>query len=65
MFGVINKPLDSLSPRIQLIVLRLPQYQVTLEYIPGKLIFIADTLSRLPQKQFVNTDYLVDIKIQF
>ena len=50
-----SKFLDSLPPRI----LRfLVQFDYTISHIPGKLLYIADILSRLPE-QFSDTDQLL------
>ena len=40
------KPLCQTPPRIQCLLIRLQKYQVTVNYVPGKYMFIADTLSR-------------------
>lgn len=43
---IMTKPLSQTPPRIQRLLIRLQKYQLTVEYVPGKLMFIADTLSR-------------------
>ena len=50
--AIIAKPLSQAPPRIQRLLIRLQKYQPTVKYIPGKFLFIADTLSRayLPAK---------------
>ena len=45
---ILNKPLVRAPPRLQLMLLRLQQYDFTIEYKPGKDMTVADTLSRLP-----------------
>jgi hypothetical protein len=46
LLGLSKKPYDVISPRLQRLLLRLNRYNVTLEYVPGKQLVIADTLSR-------------------
>ena len=50
--AIITKPLSQASPRIQRLLIRLQKYQPMVKYVPGKFLFIADTLSRayLPAK---------------
>ena len=43
---ILSKPLSEAPPRIQRLLIRLQKYQVEFEYIPGKELHIADTLSR-------------------
>lgn len=45
---ILNKPLVRAPPRLQRMLLRLQQYDFTIEYKPGKDMTVADTLSRLP-----------------
>lgn len=44
--AIIKKPLHKASPRLQLMLLRLLRYNIQLKYVPGKYMYIADTLSR-------------------
>ncbi|GBO12139.1 Retrovirus-related Pol polyprotein from transposon 17.6 [Araneus ventricosus] len=46
LLGLSKKPYDSISPRLQRMLLRLNKYNVNLIYVPGKQLVIADTLSR-------------------
>jgi hypothetical protein len=39
-------PLAQTPPRVQRLLLRLRKYQPTVTYVPGKYLYIADTLSR-------------------
>ena len=50
--AIITKPLSQAPPRIQCLLIRLQKYQPMVQYVPGKFLFIADTLSRayLPAK---------------
>ncbi|XP_055890819.1 uncharacterized protein K02A2.6-like [Biomphalaria glabrata] len=43
---IVTKPLHKISPRLQLMMLRLLRYQLTVTYTPGSKMQIADTLSR-------------------
>lgn len=49
LIGLVNKPIDDMSPRLQSLVLRLMKYDVKLEYHPGKTMYVPDALSRLPR----------------
>ena len=44
--ATMTKPLSQAPPRIQRLLIRLQKYQPTVQYVPGKYMFIADTLSR-------------------
>lgn len=44
--AIIKKPLCKASPRLQRMLLRLQRYQIGITYVPGKFMYIADTLSR-------------------
>ncbi|GFU06840.1 uncharacterized protein K02A2.6 [Nephila pilipes] len=46
ILGFSKKPYDTISPRLQRMLLRLNKYNIQLEYIPGKNLVIADALSR-------------------
>ena len=64
LLGLLKKPLDEMSPRIQRLAIRLLKYRFTLTFVPGKHLQVPDTLSREPTVQRVNTDYLdSDLKI--
>ena len=43
---IVRKPIQSASPRIQLMMLRLLSYKLYVKYVPGKTVLIADALSR-------------------
>ncbi|GFW41297.1 retrovirus-related Pol polyprotein from transposon 17.6 [Trichonephila clavipes] len=46
ILGPSKKPYDTISPRLQRMLLRLNKYNIQLEYVPGKNLVIADALSR-------------------
>ena len=46
--SIIKKPLSSAPPRVQRLLVRLLKYDVRIQFIPGKFLHIADTLSRAP-----------------
>lgn len=48
LIGLKENPLDSISPRLQRMLIKTLQYDFTLKYIPGKELIPADTLSRSP-----------------
>ena len=63
--GVINgKNVDAINnPRLQRILSKLLGYTFTVEYVPGKLNFIADALSRAPVFQPEEEDHQ-DVLVQ-
>lgn len=59
LLGLVNKPLENVSPRLQRLLLRFMRYDPHLLHVPGKFMYVADTLSREPQpNRMVDTDYL-------
>ena len=42
----MTKPLSQAPPRIRRLLVRLQRYNLTVRFVPRKLMFIADTLSR-------------------
>ncbi|GFR30016.1 uncharacterized protein K02A2.6 [Trichonephila clavata] len=46
ILGLSKKPYDTISPRLQRMLLRLNKYNIQLEYVPGTNLVIADALSR-------------------
>jgi transposase InsO family protein len=49
LISISQKPLNEMSPRIQRLMLKLQQYDTKMTWIPGKYLYIADTLSRSNQ----------------
>ena len=45
--AIMTKPLSQTPQRIQRLLIRLQKYNLTVHFVPGKLMFIADTLSRI------------------
>ena len=45
---IVRKPLNSAPKRLQRMLLQLQKYSLTVRYKKGKLLYIADTLSRAP-----------------
>ena len=43
---IIKKPISVTPPRVQRFLVRLMKYDLKIEFIPGKFLYIADTLSR-------------------
>lgn len=43
-----SKPIDELTPRLQIIRLRLMRYNYKVNFVPGKQLVLADCLSRSP-----------------
>lgn len=58
LIGLLQKPIDKLSPRLQRMVLELFKYDFTLKHVPGKQLYIADALSRSPLDCFENISFL-------
>ncbi|GFY48541.1 retrovirus-related Pol polyprotein from transposon opus [Trichonephila inaurata madagascariensis] len=46
ILGLSKKPYNTISPRLQRMLLRLNKYNIQLEYVPGKNLVIVDALSR-------------------
>ncbi|GFY56937.1 retrovirus-related Pol polyprotein from transposon 17.6 [Trichonephila inaurata madagascariensis] len=46
ILGLSKKPYNTISRRLQRMLLRLNKYNIQLEYVPGKNLVIADALSR-------------------
>ena len=44
--AIFQKSIASTTPRLQRMLLRLLEYNITVQYTPGKQMYIADTLSR-------------------
>ena len=42
---ILKKPIENVSPRIQLMLLRLLRYKLDVRYVPGTKLYIADTPS--------------------
>lgn len=61
---ILQKTLTSAPPRLQCMILKLQGYQMHIEYVPGKEMTLADTLSRLPStknKDTIELDVRVDL----
>ena len=43
---ILKKPLCKASPRLQRMMMNLQKYQLDVKYVPGKEMYVADTLSR-------------------
>ena len=59
--SVIRKPLHDAPRQLQRLLMRMQRYDISLEYIPGRQLPIADTLSRAPcgtSSQATNTKNL-------
>ncbi len=44
--AITKKPLHNASPRLQMMLLQLMKYDLEVKWVPGKQMYIADTLSR-------------------
>lgn len=55
LVSIVNKPLQMASPRLQRLLLRLQRYDVkNIKYVPGRYLYIADTLSRAYLQKITN-----------
>ena len=64
LVSIMLKPLHKLSARMQRMRMRLQNYNMTVQYINGKLMYFADTLSRAHTTQLNEEDlYDTDISI--
>ena len=48
LVSIVKKPLHIAPRRLQRMVIRLQKYDFEVEYMPGKNMVLADTLSRAP-----------------
>ncbi|GBN62840.1 Retrovirus-related Pol polyprotein from transposon 17.6 [Araneus ventricosus] len=48
LLGLIHKPFENISPKLQRHLLRLQRYSFKLIHVPGKYLAVADALSRAP-----------------
>ena len=46
MISINKKPLADAPARLQRLLMRVQKYDYTLQYVPGRLLVVADTLSR-------------------
>ena len=53
---ILRQPLFKASPHLQRMMLQLQKYDYKVEYVPGKLMYIPDTLSRAYQTVSDDTD---------
>ena len=44
--AIMQKPLNKAPPRLQRLMLRLQHYNLQVKFVPGKFMYVADTLSR-------------------
>ena len=54
--SIFKKPLFKVPPRLQRMRLRLQKYNLKVRYVPGKFLYIADTLSRAFDQSNAPTD---------
>ena len=61
--AITNKPLACAPPRLQRMLLRLKRYNVTVVYVPGKQIPLADTLSRIFEPKLPRDDLEDSVRV--
>lgn len=54
--SIVNKSISNISTRLQRLLIKLLKYQYEIKYVPGKLMYLADTLSRSYLKDKVEDD---------
>lgn len=66
LIGLKEKPYDSITPRLQRLLLRTNRYDFDLKFVPGKQLIMADTLSRapLPTENFIFEDECVQKSVE-
>ena len=57
--SIVHKPLHKVSPRLQRMLLKLQNYDLTIKYVKGKDLYVADTL---PRAYLTNADDLTQSK---
>ena len=57
-----TKHLDNLTPRVLRFRLRLARYSYSIQHVPGKLLYTADTLSRAPVKEVHSLQLLDEVE---
>lgn len=61
--SIFKKPLNSTPARLQRMLMKLQDYSLKIQYKPGKLMFIADTLSRAPSETGTDKEIHEDVTI--
>jgi hypothetical protein len=61
--AIVKKSISSTSPRLQRMLLKLLKYDFSIQYIPGKNLLIADTLSRACQAGEVDKELHDDMEV--
>ncbi|XP_020913141.1 uncharacterized protein K02A2.6 [Exaiptasia diaphana] len=59
-----GKTLDELTPRLQRMKMRLMRFNYSILYVPGKLLYTADTLSRSPIDEPQEDDYTLSNEVE-
>ena len=59
--SILRKPLHLAPKRLQRMMLRLQRYDLDIEYVPGRHMYLADTLSRAPLAAFEISDIAEEI----
>ena len=63
LIALHQKNVCDLTPRLQRLMLRLRRYDLTLQFIPGKFLIVADTLSRAYPPEIVIEDRNIEKEI--
>nr|XP_034840382.1 uncharacterized protein LOC117996432 [Maniola hyperantus] len=61
--AIFKKSLNEAPARLQRMLLKLQQYCIKIQYKPGKMLFIADTLSRAATEQGTDEDVCKEVMI--
>ncbi|GBN72159.1 Retrovirus-related Pol polyprotein from transposon 17.6, partial [Araneus ventricosus] len=61
LLGIIHKPFENISPRLQRLLLRLQRYSFKLIHVPGKYLAVADPVST---SDIDNAQLMVSLLVQ-
>ena len=61
--SIMKKPIAKAPPRLQRMMLRLQRYDLMVKYIPGKYMYLADTLSRAVLAGKPDVEMLDDMEV--
>ena len=60
---IMKKPIGNATARVQRMMLKLQRYEINLSYVPGKLLYVADALSRAYIDSEPDRELIDDVEI--